>query len=287
MVSLLIAALLAVPLAACGSGDDDEARETIATAAANTVNKGSARIEMTGSIEGPGLPGAIPIKASGVIDNKERKGRLELDFTGLADALPGGAGVDASDLNGEFIIDGLVIYMRFPFLTQLPGIDKEWLKVDAEKLGEQQGLDLGQLSQLGQTDPSQSLQYLRAVSGDVEELGGEEVRGVDTTHYKADVELKKVPDALPEAQREQFRKGIDALVEQLGTDEIPIEVWIDDEGLVRRERVDFSFEEEGSGGEASVRIDVELFDFGVAVDVSPPPDDQVQDLAELAAGAAP
>jgi hypothetical protein len=289
---LLLLALVtpALLLGACGDDDDDGGSvdsDLLANAASATVDRGSSRIAMSGSISGPGLPGKVPIKADGVVDNAKRVGRLNFDFSSLAESIPEGSGLDQASFKGEMIIDKLVVYMRFPFLAQLLPSGADWIKIDAEALSEAAGVDLGSFSQLGQTDPSQSLQYLRAVSGDVEEVGTEEVRGVETTHYKATVDLEKVPDVLPEDQREAMRKSIDALVKQAGTNEIPVEVWVDEDGLVRRMRQDFSFDAEGGQGKADFTVDIEMYDFGVEVDVEPPPEEDTVDITKLGAGLTP
>lgn len=275
LLPLLVLALLA----GCG-GDDGDGANVLADAASKTTEAGSARIAFTGTTRA-GVPQTIEIRGEGVVDNAERVGRLEFDFGSLASTLPEGSGVDADDLTGEIFFEGFVFYMRFPVLSRLLEGDKEWIKFDVEELGKAQGIDVSQFTQFGQADPSQALQYLRAVSGEVEEKGREDVRGVATTRYEAQVDLRKFPDVLPEEQREQAKKSIDALIEQLGGEaELPMEVWVDDDGLIRRQRFEFGFEPEG-GTEFSFRYDIELYDFGVKVDAKPPPEEDTADLGEL------
>ena len=205
------------------------------------------------------------------------------DFRSLASSLPPGSGIDAGDLTGEVIFDGFVFYMRFPVLSQLLEGGKEWVKFDIEEIGKAQGIDLSQFAQFGQADPSQALQYLRAVSGEVEDKGTEEVRGVSTTRYEAKVDLRKFPDVLPDDQREAAEESVDTLIEQLGGEsELPMEVWIDDDGLIRRQRFNFSFDPETGPG-YSFRYDMELYDFGVEVNVQPPPEEDTADLGDLIA----
>jgi hypothetical protein len=274
LAPLLVLALLA----GCG-GDDSASTDVLVDAAAKTTKEGSARIAFRGSSKA-GLPQPIEIKGDGVVDNARRLGRLEFDFGSLAESLKG-SGLDEGDLNGEVIFDGFIFYMRFPALSQVLEEGKVWVKFDLEELGKAQGIDLSQFTQFGQADPSQALQYLRAVSGDVEDKGSEEVRGVSTTHYVAQVDLRKFPDVLPEEQREAAKKSVDSLIDQLGGEsELPMEVWIDDEGLIRRQRFDFSFEPQGAT-EFSFRYDIELYDFGVQVDVEPPPAEETADFTEL------
>ena len=96
---------------------------------------------------------------------------------------------------------------------------------------------------------TQSLEYLESVADDVAKIGGEEVRGVDTTHYQAIVRLTEL-GAPPEFGR------------------FPVDLWVDEDGRTRR----FSFHPIGSQ-EISVW---EFYNFGVSVELSPPPDEQVR-----------
>ena len=101
---------------------------------------------------------------------------------------------------------GNVFYMKFPLLAAfLPGA-KEWIEFDLESLGEDAGIDLSQLQQLGQSDPSQALDYLRA-TGQVEEVGTEQVDGVETTHYTGTIRLDAVAEQVPADQRECRPRG--------------------------------------------------------------------------------
>lgn len=96
---------------------------------------------------------------------------------------------------------------------------------------------------------TQSLEYLRSVAEDVTEVGIEEVRGVSTVHHQGSVRLTEL-GAAPEFER------------------FPVEVWVDEDGRTRR----FSYHPIGSQ-ETSVW---EFYDFGVPVELTPPPVDQVR-----------
>ncbi len=90
--------------------------------------------------------------------------------------------------------------------------------------------------------PSGSLGYLRSVADDVVRVGRERVLGKQTTHYRATVDLGRLGGP---------------------TRDFPIEIWVDEDGLVRRYR----YHPLGSG-ETFVW---EFYDFGVTVDLLPPP----------------
>jgi hypothetical protein len=282
-VSALACAVLA--LAACGGAGDDASEDVqpdavIAQAADATVDAGSYRMAMVTdmTMEGAG-DGPLTMSAEGEFDPDERLGHMTMDMSELAQ------GQAAGPLEAEVIFDGLVFYMKMPFLQQTqPGL-KEWIRFDLQALGEEAGLDLDQLMQLGsQSDPSQTLAYLRAASDDIQEVGSEEVRGVETTHYRMTVDLSRVAETAPSDQREALQAQIDELIEKSGIQEVPTEVWIDEDGLVRRQRVTYENMAFAPGAHGDMTITMELFDFGVDVEVEPPPAGQVVDLQELLEG---
>jgi hypothetical protein len=273
-IALAVAALAGGAFLLLSGGKDTVPLSTVANAAEATSGAGGFKLTVDGRFELPQLKRTLPLKGSGALDPKSRRGRLSFD---AAAALGAGGGGRI-----EQIFEGDVIYMRTPPLAQQLGAKKPWLKVDVQQAGQALGLNAGQLSQLGGNDPRQMLDQIRSVSGDVEKLGSEKVRGVDTTHYRADVDLRKYPDRLPEAQREQARVAVEKLVDMTGSSTYPMELWIDDDDLVRRVKVSYDITTPGQKDESSFAMTMEFFDFGTPIDVSPPPEKDVEDLAELA-----
>ena len=97
------------------------------------------------------------------------------------------------------------MYMRFPFLADKLPEGKDWVKVDLRQAASQvPGLDLEQFLQFANNGPHSTLDYLKAVSGSIETVGVDELRGVSTTHYRTNVDLAKYAKLVPEAQREQL-----------------------------------------------------------------------------------
>ena len=277
-LSLTVVALVA-SLAACGK--DDISVDPVAEAATKTTGLASSRIAVNATIEAPGLPGPVPFTVTGVVDNRTQRGHFDVDFSRFA-ALGDGRLGKPRDFRGEMVFADVVLYMRVPlFERALPG-GKEWLRVDLRKAGREVGLDLGQLSQLGQNDPSQSLRYLRAVSGDTKRFGTERVRGVPTTRYRATIDLRKYPSIVAPDQRARARASVDRLIELSGTRSVPTEVWVDDRRTVRRLRQSYAMKATpGSAQRARTTQTIEFFDFGVEVDVEPPPREEVVDFTDL------
>lgn len=267
---LVIAALVA---AACGSppsAGGDSAIDLIAAAGSNTNDVGTAKVEMDMAIDAGGQ--SLSMTASGAMDLDTKLARMTVRMSSADARFP-----DLGDI--EMVMDGFKVYTKYPpeIARSLTG-DKPWALIDAEEMSKAQGVDLGALAQTSGSDPTQVLQYLNGVSGDVETVGEEEVRGVATTHYRATIDLSKVADQAPEDVREAVRLSIKAMEEQLGKSKLPIEVWIGEDRLVHR--MVMSQTGEGPEGPFSMDVTMELYDFGEPVEVVIPPSSQVADITE-------
>lgn len=239
----------------------------------------------------------LTIGASGSFDAAADRARLTFDMSALAELLGGfGAafGAKPGDLEGfddpekwqlEALQDGRILYLRFPLIaSELPD-GKQWIKVDVDALAQMKGVtvDLEQLGSFGSTDPLSILDALKAVSGPLETVGRDEIRGTETTHYRTTLDPEKLAAQADAAGATDDVLGSfrDALVEA-GLDSIPLDVWVDDDGLLRRLEIDIASIEAGAAGEASMRLTFDLFDYGAEVDVEPPSADVVVDAATLA-----
>lgn len=266
-----VAALAALVVFLVARGEDTVPLSTVANAAEATNRAGGFRITIDGRYQVPGAGQVLPMKGSGALDPQSRRGRLVFDSAG---ALGGG--------KIEQIFENDVIYMKMPQVARQFGAKKNWVRVDVRTAGQALGINSAQLGQLGGNDPRQMIDQIRAVSGEVKDEGTEVVRGVETTRYRAEVDIRRYPDRLPEAQREQARVAVEKLVQQTGSDTYPMTLWIGDDDLVRRVRIEYEFDMPGQEQKGSFSMTMEFFDFGAPVDVAPPPKEDVQDLAELA-----
>jgi hypothetical protein len=129
------------------------------------------------------------------------------------------------------------------------------------------------------TKPTDVLTRVLLASDEKEEIGTEEVRGVETTHFRARVDLKELVKQLPAAERPEGD-----VVQLWGSRFVPVEIWIDDESRLRRITIEQREDEED--GNPAVTITVELFDYGVEVDVKPPTEDLIsqEQFDKLTAG---
>lgn len=256
------------------------AAAVLASASVETTDAGSAQMAMDFSMIMPGFDVPFSFGMDGAFDFDGQRGTMNLDYTGLIEALGEDVPEAAQALPDQMIMDGAVLYMRFPGFVELYPDATEWIKMDVQELAEQQGLDFDLYSGFNQSDPSQVLQYLQS-AGSVEDVGMESIRGVKTTHYQALVDLTKVPELLPAGEQTALEQSYEQLIEQTGEEVIPMDVWIDKQGRARRVSSRMSFGLASGMPGASMKWVMDLFDFGAEVDVSPPPPDQVTDLSEL------
>ncbi len=255
----------------------------------------SAKFEMTFSMEMPVFDAPIAFSADGAFDTPARKAQMTMDlssFAKLMGGLAGGLGgdvpddlADASKWKLEMRLDGTVAYMRMPFLaSQLPS-GKEWVQVDLTKAAALRGVDLGEIQSFATgSDPRETLDYLRSISGELTRIGTEDVRGVPTAHYFAAVDWQK---ALARAAKESGQQGFLAQLQSMPTapTSIPVDVWVDADNLVRRMKMSFVFGSPGQSQQAKAALEMELFDYGKPVTVeAPPPSDVVDAFALQARG---
>lgn len=274
MRSLLLLPFLALLLATACSGEDLSPQAAVGEAATRSREAGSSRVVLELTMTGI-APEPLTITGEGIQDPEQQLAGFTMDLSQVA-GLTGG-GVDLGEI--EMVLDRSTLYMRLPFLEAADL--KPWIEVDLEAIAEQEGLDLPSLQQLGQADPALTFAYLRAASDDTQEVGQEDVRGVETTHYRMTVELARVADLVPEEQREETRAAVQALIEATGLETVPVDAWIDGDGLIRRMDLGYEDVEVGPGKKGDMSMSMELYDYGVAVDVELPPSDQVMSFEEL------
>ena len=266
---LLVAALV---VAGCGGGSSLSFDP--AASAASTAKAGSARLGFDTTIATGG--NKLHMTGDGKVDFRNREARMTFD---VGDLLRGSGLPASANEKWTILTQGLVVYMHAPSLAQQLPAAKEWLKLDVEKLAKSQNVNLGQFRELTQNDPTQMLEYLKAASGKIDKVGTEDVRGVETTHYRANVDLDKVADQAPAKLRKTFRESIQSLKQGLGTDKIPVDVWVDDDNLVRRLAEHLPI---ATGGKIDFSVD--FFDFGTPVSITPPPASETLDLATVLGG---
>lgn len=208
-------------------------------------------------------------------------GPLAVSGTGQIDFTTGDASVSMaipSIGHMDMRIVKPTIYLQIPsgLGTALPA-GKSWVSVDLDSptVSSALGASFSQLTDSANLS-TDSLSYLQAVSAQgVATLGPATVRGVPTTEYSATVDLAKAGRNRSPAVQALLRK----LQSELGVSSLPVEVWLDAQGQIRRESLQESMTMGGT--RVDVGVTVELYDFGTPVDVAPPPADQTIDISSM------
>jgi hypothetical protein len=251
---LAVLALLAAGCGGSGGGSSASANDVV-RAAQKTVKKGS--LEANFNISGQGLKA----QGSGVFNTgKSRSGQLKMKVTSVA---------NGRQVPVDTIVSGDVFYMRSPVFASAVGGDKQWIKLDLGTVSAQRGLDLSGLLDASPT-PTNALAYLGGAV-DVERVGAESVRGVASTHYKVNADLRRAVDRAEDGDR----KALQRVVAQTGIRKLPLDVWLDGNGYIRKVSYD-----EHSGRRQAAHVAIELHDFSSPVTIAPPPSGSVVDLLQ-------
>lgn len=248
-VAALALAAFVVGAVACGDkpavrgGDTPRRLDALAAAAAKVDEAGTFEFLLHVDMSGPeGFTGS----GEGIFDVRREIGGMTMEIS------------DAPGLPDEFVIE-MVFGERDAFmkLPLQPGVPRGWFRIPSEP-----GLGVTGPDQFSQ-DPARYLEFLRYASdGDVEELGTEEVtrNAVRATHYRAEISIDDFLDRAVGKKAEAMREQLEASGTELGS--IPVDAWIDEDGLPRRVTVD--------GAELGFVIGMDFLQYGVDVDVEPP-----------------
>lgn len=244
-------------LASCSS---PSSVELISAASDLARDEGTAKMEMdfVSRFAGGGQSVESATRGEGVFDFAQERGRMAMSVE-----ITPSAGVTLERC--ELVTDRSDLYASVPEARRQGGAS--WVKVDLSTI---QGFDANSFS----SDPMVSLDYLKSVSENVEEVGREEVRGVQTTHYRFSVSLDRLFEKLDPETRDRQK----AALEQIGITTMPIDAWIDDDGLPRR--IGFQLSAEQQDVQFTFEGTVEMLDYGEPVDVQVPPASEVREEAQ-------
>ena len=158
---------------------------------------------------------------------------------------------------------------------------KQWVSVDVNRFAQSgYGAPLGAFGVGTTGNPAQQLGYLRAISDTTRVVGPEPIDGVPTTHYAGAVDLDKVPAADDPATK----PAVDRLKAQIGSSLLPVDVWVDGSGKLRRVGQTVTVPVAAgapAGPPTTSTTTLTLSDVGSAPAVVPPPADQVADVSSL------
>jgi hypothetical protein len=259
---------------------------------------------------------AMTVSTTGATDGVRQMSMTELG--GFFEGAPGGPppGFGDHDLTIETVVDGTMLYIRAPFFAAigemmdatgvppsqrgpydaLGGSADGWVRINQAVMG---GAEAEDLTDMGGEDPQTLLDLLREAA-EPRPLGNDEVRGVPVEGFGATATFEDllVADGIDRDGLEAELPpgvidgpgGVDDMLDL----EIPLEAWVDDDGLIRRFVMDLDFSAvlgtmpgDTAGQRASVRLELDFFDYGAedivievptgAIDIT----EQMQDLAEF------
>ena len=257
-LAVLIAGAAAIT-AFLTDGHPASAQAAVRRAAGRTLDAGSSRFRITLSFNGAVPASAMPaVEEDGIMDYRRHRGSISGSAFGL-----------------EEIYDGETTYSNLGDFTSWVPKDKPWIRATESQ-------DPFDPEATALRDPTRLLDFLRLTSSDVRKVGTEDVGGVQTVHYEGKLDLQKIVDQAPAAERPTLQEELGFMKQQNAGTTISYGLWVDSSDDTRRLRID------ESGGIGSETID--FFDYGVAVDVQPPPasavlsDEEFMTLMEQHAG---
>lgn len=249
----------AIAFTGCGSSSS-QTGNAVVRAADVTARVPGYRMSATMSVDTPA--GTSQVRMSGIVDRVNRTGQ----FTEHATAV-------GRQLNLTFVFSQLTFYMKAAGIPQVSKVtNKPWIKFDMSRM--LSGMGLGGLPT--STDPSQFVDYLRAVSTSTKSLGTATIGGVRTTHYHATVDLTRYARLVPSSQRAAAQRGISTLEKALGSHTLPIDAWIDNKNLVRR--INVGIAECVAGQHLKMSMLMDLYDYGPQRTTQLPSDSDAFDI---------
>jgi hypothetical protein len=277
MKKLLLSLTTLSILASCAEGGTPVSpRDAVLDAMTAVYEAGSYHQELRMSMSAEGE--TFSITADADVDNATRQAAMTMDIGMLGGEL-------------EMVMDDGVIYMHSPTFEEAP---TPWVSFDPSKMDPATAAQFGSFG-AGTTDPSAYAGLFAGVF-DVEASGEADIDGIATTRYTGTIDLQKVLEGFAEVVGEdadaKTTKQLEAMVEQfeaLGIDgKIPFQIWIDEEGLPRRQRITMDFGDLVPGtGDAHMEMTVDYSAFGEPVDVELPKASEVTDVTKMmTAGAA-
>lgn len=263
-------AVSSVLLGACAKGptpDPVNPRDAVLNAMTAVYEAGTLHEELTMSVGASGEK--LSFSGEADLDNEHQRVHMTMDMGLLGGEM-------------EILMDGGVMYMRSPMFQDA---GTEWVSMDPSKMDPAAAAQFGGFG-AGTTDPSAFVGLFAGVF-DVSVSGEQELGGVPTTHYVGTIDLKKVLKGFSDVVGEDADAAVKAQLkeavkqfESLGIDEkIPFEIWIDAEGLPRRQRITMDFGDLLPGAEgASMEMRVDFSDFGKPVHIQIPDPSEVTDM---------
>jgi hypothetical protein len=245
--------------------------DTLPAALAATRAVERARIELVTTISGP--EGPLRIVHQAAFDRGGDRAEAASDMSAVAAALEEAG----QPLDGDWthptrvVLDADTVYSQLgPMAEELGRRPTDWTRVPLLSVMAQGVTDNDALALV--LDPIGPLDLLGRRAIEVGAVGREDVRGVGTTHLRASLAL--VGD-MPDGATGPSAGSLEGRLQAAGAEVLPIDVWVDDESVVRRLEVSLDEALAGRSGSTGLTTTFELYDVGGEVEVGIPDDADV------------
>jgi hypothetical protein len=196
----------------------------------------------------------VTIRGEGIYDYRRRLGELKV----LLPQDP--AGTSEHRPITELLAPG-ALFMK----NRGAGVPSDkWVRVETASLSD------GNLVTGGATDPFAAAELLRGTRS-AAYVGKTDVAGTEVRHYRGVADLTVAARDASAGNR----SALGAAAKGFATARVPFDVYLDDDGRIRKVRHRFSFVNGQREGTVAVASTTLLYDFGVAVDVRLPDDDDI------------
>ena len=232
--ALLLVALV-LPLAACGggskssSGSSSTPLDAVEAAAAKTAAAGSESMSLRANVNAGGQ--SVVMSGNGAFDTKNARGAMRIAFK---------AGPMAASIQEVLTSNG--VFLKSPLLASDLPKGKTWMEIDVSKL-HVAGMDIQSLLAQDPATEFKNLQLLKSAT----KVGTEQIGGVSTTHYRAQLDTSKLPASAA---------GL-----------LSYDVWVGDDGYIHQVQV--------AAASPKVTMTIGLSNFGAKVTAAAPPASQV------------
>lgn len=263
-----IAGLLAVVLIAvvvnAALHSDGNPLNPVAEAAQRTEQAPGMKIAFEFTYSAPTSTRTVVGHGTGAYNS--RTGRTEMD---LSVPVPGQPTVTMHGVGDE-----RTTFLTSPTLAPTLPPGKSWLGMQP-LLGHSSETALGRGG-----DAKASLELLRAAGDSVDEKGQVTIRGHRTTVYAGTIELEDFSKLLGRRGEDELAHEFEQIA-KLSPTPIPFEVWIDENGMARRERLIQQLPATPGKPALTMDMKMEFFDFRARPKIDLPPRSQVFDMTPM------
>lgn len=253
-----------------------------------------ASLETMGDVVSGRMEGSIEM--TGLVDTGTDLTDMKMVFATAFDAATGNSSffMDMSSLDGavdtdsddpfaalaagllgetEFRQVGDRMYTKSGFFGLMFGTESEWISMPAEE-----GAEFASGFDSAPTDPNEFIGVYEGANAVVEGFGPESVNGTTAMHYRITFDTTAWIEELSAQEKAELDES-----GMLAAGELPIELWITDDGYLVRMvvEVDGTQATSADGEFETMRLRYDLFDINGSVTIEAPPADQVVDVEDL------